>query len=1007
MQLNHRLFHHSSVRAGQWMSMLFLIMAMSIVIGTNPVAADLDHEIDTIDWVATPIADVDGFFSTPWGCDMFGVPDPGTQDMLQFHYNWHCSNRDNVGINWGNRFFGFHKQFLLGYDRFLASRGEPFVKTWVAGKDVPIPPSHSGRPKGTPCTSCIDLPLAFQLGSVVNGGTLENFQSISDIGAAIVTWHNTNHGNIAAAGGTGGCAGAPDMNCPNVSPNDPIFYRYHHIFDDVQDAWRTSKPADIAIVLDRSGSMSLPTNGGGTRLDAAKSAASLFADLLEDGSSHKLGMVSFSTTASTVADMPLTDVAGAPAALSAALANLVPFGSTSIGDGLQKAQTLIASGSEARKAILLLTDGQENTSPSIADIEQALGDTHVCSIGFGTPGTIEGPKLQDLSQRQGGIYITTPDSLLLKKYFVFCFANIFDTFIGEDPVDILPAGQLTSSPTIHHSVLDQKLVFILGWTNPAPPGALQLSITMPSGAVLDLSSPGVRSKFGPTWHIVRVKLPYYGEQNGDWAARAIRPIHSYVNGFSSRSFDNFEEGVTLVLNELASLCPYGCHNILYYEDPTVFHNFADMNSIYREALFRQASQGLVGSITRPDNATEFSNALQHGFGEEGFDLLVYSSQFLDTEQPYDGLLAQILCTDRPLAIISDNRHTRGARDILRCAGAIRGDRTNFTTLVPTNSSLFEGPVILRAPNSLNVFDFSYELLPVNGSMTQAIGGSDAAAIVAQGKAGNDERFFITLLTRSVAKVKPFLFRNNTYTLEDLHPAFHIPAMYWPKCGFDKVSATVNVTRPLRSLAETLASVGTTNASSLQGDSLTPRQVAGQHLEQQNIVIPTESKQFKLYDDGTHGDETANDHYWEVSLPQEFTTFDGDYLLHAIFKLCSCNRCDEETCIQREIQQTITVRTQMHPNSKVTVEKLPSYGGRSRSRICITPADERGTLVGPGLVDELIFTPIGDAMIESKSDWDGRGTYQIIVNWEDNQDQKPGLMIAQYGRPKNAIRVKLC
>ena len=78
--------------------------------------------------------------------------------------------------------------------------------------------------------------------------------------------------------------------------------------------------------------------GGRTRLDAAKSAATLFADLLEDGSSHKLGMVSFSTTASNPPDMPLTGVAAAPAALSAALFSLVASGSTSIGDGLEKGQ---------------------------------------------------------------------------------------------------------------------------------------------------------------------------------------------------------------------------------------------------------------------------------------------------------------------------------------------------------------------------------------------------------------------------------------------------------------------------------------------------------------------------------------------------------------------------------------------------------------------------------------------------------------------------------------------
>src|SRR5205807_5712718 len=171
------------------------------------------------------------------------------------------------------------------------------------------------------CNTCVALSNSFKLPAA--GGTLDSFLTVTSIGDAIVGWHNTNHGRIAAAGGTGSCSGgSADMNCPAFSTRDPIFYRYHHIFDDVQNAWRTFQPTDIAIVFDRSGSMSLPTAGGGTRLDAAKSAASLFADLLEDGSSHRLGMVSFSTTASMPADMALTGVAGAPAALTAALGGI-------------------------------------------------------------------------------------------------------------------------------------------------------------------------------------------------------------------------------------------------------------------------------------------------------------------------------------------------------------------------------------------------------------------------------------------------------------------------------------------------------------------------------------------------------------------------------------------------------------------------------------------------------------------------------------------------------------
>lgn len=549
-------------------------------LGSGLALADPNHEIDTANWIALPISSIDGFFPTTWTC---AGAAPSPQAIVQFHQNWHCTNPDHTGSNWGNRFFGFHKQFVLGYDRYLSSIGEPHVQTWVAAPAALIPPAHSGRAADTACATCQALPNSFKLPAA--GGTLDSFASVTAIGDAIVGWHNTNHGRIAASGGTGSCfGGSADMNCPAWSTRDPIFYRYHHIFDDVQNAWRTHQATDIAIVFDRSGSMSLPTVGGGTRLDAAKAAAGLFGDLLEDGSSHRLGLVTFSTTASSPATMPLTDVVSAPGALSTALTGVTAGGSTSIGDGLQKAQTLVTGGSNPRKAMLLLTDGMENTAPTIATAQAGLGDTHVCSVGLGTPGGLDGPKLRDLSEHQGGIYISTPNSLELKKFFVFCFADIFDTFVGEDPIDTLPATSLASAPIIHSAYEDNKLVFVLSWTHALPKGSLRLSITSPAGSPINLSDPSVESVFGPTWHIVRLKTPYRGERDGQWRARAVRPHRGFVNGFSSNAFADFSQGTALVRGELARLCPNGCKTLLYYEDEMVHEAFADHNTIYAEAL---------------------------------------------------------------------------------------------------------------------------------------------------------------------------------------------------------------------------------------------------------------------------------------------------------------------------------------------------------------------------------------------------------------------------------------
>lgn len=204
--------------------MLFLnahwaLLAVGLATLLSPSTADPDHIVDTANWIALPISSVDGFFPNTWMCGGSVT----TQSMLQFHWNWHCTNPDHTGPNWGNRFFGFHKQFLMGYNRYLASLGENYIQVWPPSPGMLIPPAHGGRPSNTPCASCISLPSSFKVPAL--GGTLNSFTTVSALGDAIVGWHNQNHGYVAQAGGTGACTGSvtADMNCPSNSPNDPIF----------------------------------------------------------------------------------------------------------------------------------------------------------------------------------------------------------------------------------------------------------------------------------------------------------------------------------------------------------------------------------------------------------------------------------------------------------------------------------------------------------------------------------------------------------------------------------------------------------------------------------------------------------------------------------------------------------------------------------------------------------------------------------------------------------------
>ncbi len=957
--------------------------------------ADPNHVLDTQNFLAQPVSSIGVLFPQPWAC---GGGAPAPQSVLQLHRNWHCANPDHTGANWGNRFFGFHKQFLLAYDRYLASVGEPYIQTWEAAPNALIPPPHQGRPANTPCLTCLALPSSFRLPAV--GGTLDSFPTLTSIGDAIINWHNTNHGRVAAS-----FAAATDMNSPATSPNDPVFYRYHHIFDDVQDAWRTHQASDIAIVLDRSGSMNLPAVGGGTRLQAAKDASSLFADLLENGSAHRLGMVSFSTAASATPDMPLTAVAGAPAAMTSALGGVSAGGSTSIGAGLSAGQALIAGGSNPRKAILLLTDGMENTAPTIAASAPGLGDTHVCSVGLGTPGTLDGEKLQQLSERQGGIYISGPSALELKKFFVFCFADIFDTFVGADPVAVLPANQLASPPLIHGALDDQKLVFVLSWTTPLPAGALQLSVTRPDGSPLALSDPNVQSVFGPTWQIVRVKNVAAADRQGRWLARAVRPHRGFVNGFSNNPFTDETAGINLIRSEVARLCPTLCRRVLYFEDPHAHDTFADHLTVYGPALYGEVGRS-IGTMDYTDDPQAFAQKLREG-GQD-YDLIVSSVSHQDGDQAFDAPLSQLLCASGgPRYIVADARTSAGAQAVLRCAGALRTGKTGLKTL-KLDGGLGQGSLsfgnVAAMPGMLPT---SYELKPTAASTAvQATSDQGGALIVARSQADStptDQPYFITSLTRAPARVLPFPYRSNTYTGESLHPAFHIPAPYWPAGGYDKVTATVRVTRPAASLNALIAKNGLKDPQTLGGDTLSPRQALIARLDPNGTgkLIPTQTDTFVLTDDGKGGDTTAGDHYWEVALPPKVAEFDGQYVVHAVFELCRAG-----TCVTREAEQTLNVQTKLTASkTQVVVERLQADGNVQRVRVRLTPADGAGLPLGPGLLDQLILRPVGQTRIERAADSDGRGSYDVTLSYPADQGAH-ALSVAQFGRPQDAITVKL-
>jgi Trypsin-like peptidase domain/von Willebrand factor type A domain len=287
---------------------------------------------------------------------------------------------------------------------------------------------------------------------------------------------------------------------------------------------------DVMIVFDRSGSMSLSagTVPGRTRIQEAREAASLFIQLVRAGAGNRIGLVSFSTMASAPVDAALANAtAGHKTALigpspftSGIVGGLAPGGNTSIGDGLEAGRDSLPAGPNPR-AILLMTDGLQNTPPMIEAVGPTLGAIQVNAIGFGAESSLNGALLSQLAQAHNGVYTRAGTGLHLKKFFALAFGNIFEAGTLLDPDHVLKRGERAATPEPFHVCGEEAVTVVVGWDD--PDAVLRLQLRTPLGALVDAGTAGVESSSGATWTFLRVPLPQGAERDGLWHAEVFRP----------------------------------------------------------------------------------------------------------------------------------------------------------------------------------------------------------------------------------------------------------------------------------------------------------------------------------------------------------------------------------------------------------------------------------------------------------------------------------------------------
>lgn len=312
------------------------------------------------------------------------------------------------------------------------------------------------------------------------------------------------------------CSGSALVWCPTKN-----------IRDDIAPTPPPPVTRDVVLVFDRSGSMSADDGTGRPKIEAARDAVSLFVQLVRASTGNRAGLVSFSTTAS--ANFAIANVTpgtkntliGPPPFSTGIVGGLTPGGMTTIGGGLEAGRLQFPAAGVNPRAILLLTDGLQNTAPMVADVEGALGAITVHAIGFGAESSLDGALLTTLATAHGGQYMRAGGGLALEKFFSNAFGNIFEAGLLIDPEFDLPADQ-PGDPIKFRVCGEETLTAVAGWDRTDT--SLFLELTTPGGAVITGSTAGVEeTSSGRTWTFLRIQLPFGGERDGEWSVRVVRP----------------------------------------------------------------------------------------------------------------------------------------------------------------------------------------------------------------------------------------------------------------------------------------------------------------------------------------------------------------------------------------------------------------------------------------------------------------------------------------------------
>ncbi|MGR9046419.1 MAG: M64 family metallopeptidase [Gammaproteobacteria bacterium] len=355
-----------------------------------------------------------------------------------------------------------------------------------------------------------------------------------------LSYTSTNPGDTASGSVTAQCVETGQMWTININANT------------------VARPRSaISLVIDRSGSMNDDAGDGISKVQKLREAANAFISIMLPGDG--IGLVRFNESAQRL--MEIQDAGASPGGAGRMTAighisgsDIAPSGWTSIGDGVVNGKQMLDDAQSAPSpdydvtAMVVLTDGQWNRPPSLADVFGSI-TANTFAVGLGIPSNISVPALTTLCQGHNGYLLITgtlsPDqSMRLSKYFLQILAGVTNAQIVADPSGVLDRN---SEHRIPFRICEADYGMDLIVLSPAP-YAIDFQLEAPDGTLITPASGpgGANSQFVPSQYasFYRCALPVLpadasGSHEGLWHAvlklgKRIRGHYTYDSGASNR-----------------------------------------------------------------------------------------------------------------------------------------------------------------------------------------------------------------------------------------------------------------------------------------------------------------------------------------------------------------------------------------------------------------------------------------------------------------------------------------